>query len=224
VRRRTVISSLAAVLVLGACAEESSSTSETTPPDGTPIITVVGEDERLRELAAQCEQGDPQACDDLWNASDVGSEFERIGAICGGRNPDGDPSSFGNCVAHAAETTAPPGATTVESTSPPTTIPLVSVVPPSELMDRWVVIVASLAVENDGTEQAAQREVDRLRQEGYDAGVFRTDEFASLNPGFWVVFIEVFDDPDEASAACGGLIEGGVVDDCYHRQVSDSTG
>jgi hypothetical protein len=45
-----------------------------------------GSDPALDELYDQCEDGDYQACDDLYNESPVGSEYEEFGDTCGDRN------------------------------------------------------------------------------------------------------------------------------------------
>jgi len=66
-------------------------TSDTT--DESAAEGSYGSDPDLDELYDRCEDGDYQACDDLYNESPTGSEYEEFGDTCGGRN---DPSGY--CV------------------------------------------------------------------------------------------------------------------------------
>jgi hypothetical protein len=52
-------------------------------------------DEDLDDLASACEDGDFEACDDLYLQSDFGSDLEELGSTCGGI---ADPQ-YGNCAA-----------------------------------------------------------------------------------------------------------------------------
>jgi hypothetical protein len=47
-----------------------------------------GDDEHFDALAFECEAGQMQSCDDLYQESPVGSEYELYGATCGGRFDD----------------------------------------------------------------------------------------------------------------------------------------
>lgn len=67
---------------------DSSDTTDESAAEGT-----YGSDPDLDELYDRCEAGDYQACDDLYNESPTGSEYEEFGDTCGGRN---DPSGY--CV------------------------------------------------------------------------------------------------------------------------------
>jgi len=53
------------------------------PPDG------LGDDPELDALARSCHDGDMQACDDLYDDSDAGSEYETYGDTCAGRQDRG---------------------------------------------------------------------------------------------------------------------------------------
>lgn len=53
------------------------------PPDG------LGNDPVLDALATDCYGGDMQSCDDLFDRSDVGSDYETYGDSCAGRQPVG---------------------------------------------------------------------------------------------------------------------------------------
>jgi hypothetical protein len=52
----------------------------TLPPRGSDVI--------LNQLAEKCQAGDMAACDQLYDDSDVGSEYEVYGNSCGGRLSD----------------------------------------------------------------------------------------------------------------------------------------
>lgn len=47
-----------------------------------------GDDPELDALWDDCEDGDPTACDDLWEASEFGTEYYDFGFSCGGRVPE----------------------------------------------------------------------------------------------------------------------------------------
>jgi hypothetical protein len=55
----------------------------TGPPDG------LGDDPVLDVLAQGCYLGDMQSCDDLFDESDAGSDYETYGDTCAGRQPTG---------------------------------------------------------------------------------------------------------------------------------------
>ena len=53
-------------------------------PDG------LGDDPVLNQYAQSCYDGDMQACDDLYNESEVDSVYETYGGTCAGRQPTSD--------------------------------------------------------------------------------------------------------------------------------------
>jgi hypothetical protein len=53
------------------------------PPDG------LGSDDQLDQYARDCFDGDMQACDDLYDNAESGSDYERYGDTCAGRQPEG---------------------------------------------------------------------------------------------------------------------------------------
>jgi hypothetical protein len=57
-------------------------------PDADPPRDL-GDEARFDRLADECFDGDPSSCDDLYNESDLGSDYEEYGATCGGRTEDG---------------------------------------------------------------------------------------------------------------------------------------
>ena len=58
-------------------------------PDPTREPTGLGTDAAMDELAADCHQGDMQACDDLFFQSPAGSAYEDYGDTCAGRQASG---------------------------------------------------------------------------------------------------------------------------------------
>lgn len=88
----------------------TTTTDETTEPPQGGEPGHLGDDPALDQLAAQCFDGDLDACDDLYFESPLGSEYERYGSTCGDRNEE---TSGGCTVQYAGEDTAagdtPPG-------------------------------------------------------------------------------------------------------------------
>jgi hypothetical protein len=71
-------------------AEEPTATEE---PAGIPDPTVspdgLGSDPALDVLALGCYAGDMQACDNLYDAADAGSDYQTYGDTCAGRQASG---------------------------------------------------------------------------------------------------------------------------------------
>ncbi|GHD11171.1 M48 family metallopeptidase [Tianweitania populi] len=67
-----------------ATAPSFASVAEMPSPQPAPTVA----DERLNELAQQCQAGEMQACDDLYNETDFGTPAEQYGNTCGGRLPE----------------------------------------------------------------------------------------------------------------------------------------
>ncbi len=102
----------------------------------------------------------------------------------------------------ATTTTAPPGSTEV------TTTDVTAVAAP---FDTWITVLASLPTdEYDESEATAI-----AAAEDASAEVLRSDDYASLNPGFWVVYLGGHDFAWEAEAACPDSVE-----DCYARYLA----
>jgi hypothetical protein len=59
------------------------------PPAGS-LPDGLGDDPVLDQYAQRCYDGDMDACDTLFNDSDVGSDYETYGGTCGGRQPMGN--------------------------------------------------------------------------------------------------------------------------------------
>lgn len=68
----------------------------------------------------------------------------------------------------------------------------------------FIVIVRSEASEDAAASVAAD-----IADDGHDTGVLRSDDYPSLNPGFWVSYAGPYDGSDEATAAVATLAEDG---------------
>jgi hypothetical protein len=92
-----------------------------------------------------------------------------------------------------------PAVTTTSST--PTTVEVVT----GELATpTWIVVVSSEADEAGATAIA-----ERVMADGHPAGVLRSDEYPSLNKGFWVAYAGPYPDRSTATAAMSALEAGG---------------
>lgn len=63
--------------------------------------------------------------------------------------------------------------------------------------------VAIVVSESD--ESTARSIGDQLTEGGFDSGVLRSDDYGSLEPGFWVAYVGPFDDVGAAEAAVADL-------------------
>jgi len=117
-------------------------------------------------------------------------------------------------------TTAPPPITTAPP--PATTAPPVTTAPPPTGVwpagrDGWTIVLVSLP--ESGGRAAAETRAGRARAAGLEgAGVLRSSDFASLNPGYYVVFAGVFDSLDAALEALPGARS--AFPTAYTRRVS----
>lgn len=93
------------------------------------------------------------------------------------------------------------GASPATTSSETTTAAL----PPTGLTTpTFVAIVIS---ERD--EATARAGADELTEQGFDGAVLRSDDHASLRPGFWVAYVGPFPDADAAQAAVAELAGSG---------------
>lgn len=90
------------------------------------------------------------------------------------------------------------------STFAPTSTTTASTVPGGLVTPAFIAIVAS-----EADEGAAQAIRDELTESGYDAGVLHSDDFPSLQPGFWVTYVGPFARVPEADAAQVELVADG---------------
>lgn len=91
----------------------------------------------------------------------------------------------------AATTTTTVGITTTTTTGELTT-------------PTFVAVVVS---ERD--EASARATADELTEGGFDSGVIHSDDYGSLNPGFWVAYVGPFDDVAGANGAVTELESAG---------------
>jgi hypothetical protein len=89
-----------------------------------------------------------------------------------------------------------PGATTTSTTFSITT----TTSPGAVDTPAFIAIVVS---ERDESVAGAMR--DQLTEDGFDSGVLRSDDHASLEPGFWVAYVGPFDEVGGAQAAVADL-------------------
>ncbi len=75
----------------------------------------------------------------------------------------------------------------------------------------WTVVLASKS-----SESAAEDSADGFLADGIpDVGILQSDDFASLNPGYWVVFSGEYDSQSQASDALDGI----DAKDAYIRRI-----
>ena len=58
---------------------------------------------------------------------------------------------------------------------------------------------------SEADEATARATADELTEGGFDSGVLHSDDYSSLEPGFWVAYVGPFDDVGGAQAAVGEL-------------------
>ncbi len=114
----------------------------------------------------------------------------------------------------ATTSTAGPSATassgneaTTTSEPPPTTVATAT----RATFDTWIAVLASLPV--DEYDETAASEIAAATDPAAD--VLRSDDYESLNPGFWVVYLGEHEFEWEAAAACPDSVP-----DCYTRYLA----
>jgi SPOR domain len=93
----------------------------------------------------------------------------------------------------------PASATTTTVTAPLTTTTTVELTTPA-----FVAVVRSQA-----DEAGARATADQLTEAGFTSGVLHSDDYSSLNPGFWVAFVGPYPEIGGANAAVGELAAAG---------------
>jgi hypothetical protein len=76
---------------------ESGLDEETSDCDSDTSANGRGDNEGCDALYDECEDGDMHACNDLYFAAAIGSDYEEFGGTCGGRIESGDPGANGFC-------------------------------------------------------------------------------------------------------------------------------
>ncbi|MDJ0959166.1 MAG: hypothetical protein QNJ88_00815 [Acidimicrobiia bacterium] len=136
-------------------------------------------------------------------------------ASCGG---DGEQATttLADPVTSVPPVTVAPSTTSLPATSSTTTTAAPTLADPPEF-DRWTTILASLPVD-EWDETAATEEAFTMVDLG--TGLLRSEDYPSLNPGYWVVFSGDFATQEEALAHCRLLQEQDV--GCYHRFLGEA--
>lgn len=109
-----------------------------------------------------------------------------------------------------------PGAPDPSEAAPASTTTTAPVAPGALVTPTFVAVVSS-----ESDEGAAQAIRDELTDAGYDAGVLRSDDYASLEPGYWVPYVGPFPEVTGADAAKADLIADGYTA-AYSRCVGAS--
>ena len=92
-----------------------------------------------------------------------------------------------------------------DTTTTSTTAPLTTTTSPGELITPTFVTV----VVSEPDEATARATADELTESGFDSGVLHSDDYSSLNPGFWVAYVGPYDDVTAADAAVADLAGAG---------------
>lgn len=87
----------------------------------------------------------------------------------------------------------------------------------------WTVILDSISVGDDAQEtdtglREAQGRAETARRDGIPTGVLRSDDYVTLNPGYWVVYSGNYTTREEAASACAELQP--MVGFCYTRYLA----
>jgi hypothetical protein len=138
------------------------------------------------------------------------------------------------CTADPAATTStpsipPPTTMSTTATSVPTTLATSTTASSSTTTSIQVgeaprglaIIVGSFPTSDPEAEGNARTLADRVRANGFEAGVVASSDFPSLNPGYWVVY-SGYGMEDEADAHQADLRAKGYAD-AYLAEFSDTT-
>jgi hypothetical protein len=87
------------------------------------------------------------------------------------------------------------------TTSTSTTFSITTTTAPGELTTPTFVAV----VVSEPDEATARATADELTEGGFDSGVLQSDDYGSLNPGFWVAYVGPYDDVAGAEGAVDEL-------------------
>jgi hypothetical protein len=85
-------------------------------------------------------------------------------------------------------------------------------------LPKWTVILESLDVA-DHSQAEALANLSAYGGLGVETGVFLSDDYGSLNSGYWVIFAGMFDSHSEAVELCASIRSN--VDFCYDRYLQD---
>ena len=98
---------------------------------------------------------------------------------------------------------ATPTTTTTATTARPSSRPKPKPVTPIEwpARDGFTIVLASIPARGKGRDEAEAKAQDALKRGLRDVGVLKSDRFASLHPGYFVVFSGIFESLGEAQTA-----------------------
>jgi hypothetical protein len=130
-------------------------------------------------------------------------------------------------VATSRVVAAPPTPVAVETApqpkSKPTTVPAPTTKPANEPAtwpnrNGYTVVVASIPARGSGLDDARSKAKAARAARVGDVGILVSSRFASLHPGYYVVFAGVYDSLEEAQTAANRLA--GRYPNAYARQIS----
>jgi hypothetical protein len=124
-------------------------------------------------------------------------------------------------VLESAPTPTEPALPPQETVAPPRTVPVAPGDPiewPPNVRNGWTVVLANLPVA-DGREAAVNVAEDAIETGLQNVGILDSGEFASLHPGYFVVFVGAYDTPAEAQSAAERAQARGY-DAAYIRQIT----
>jgi len=141
--------------------------------------------------------------------------FVFVVAACGGS--DANPSTSAPTRSTSSQATIAPSTTTASTVATTSTIKAVGTttttafhIPLSDSWDTWTAILASIETEEPGAWEEAENFAATIE----DAAVLWSDDYPSLNPGYWVVHYGEFESGESAKAWCSDLPEDMT---CYPR-------
>ena len=109
--------------------------------------------------------------------------------------------------------------TSTTTTVRPTTTTAPTTIAPAGPVDSWVVVLAS--VENASGPAAAQQRLSEVRSFAPGAQMLASDGFASLRPGYQVIYVTGYSSPEATVSACRGFGLD-VPNQCYGRFLSQN--
>jgi hypothetical protein len=133
----------------------------------------------------------------------------------------------GTVVAISPVVTAPPAPPAAEPQptprTTPTTTPAPAPAPPKQLTewparDGYTVVLASIPARGTGLDDARSKAKIARSSRVPNVGILVSSRFASLHPGYYVVFAGVFDSLEEAQTAANRL--SGRYPNAYARQIT----
>jgi hypothetical protein len=110
----------------------------------------------------------------------------------------------------------PDGAGETSDTTPASSTTAIPTVPGQLATPTWVAIVSSAGGQDDASATA-----QAVAAKGHPAGVLHSDDFSSLEPGFWVAFAGPYADHDTAQASLSTLAADGFAG-AYVRCVGEA--